>query len=77
MARTKTRTKTKWDWLRPDYDLTDDYGDLFELEPDYAAIMAELAGCSMVAWESGSNSIDDNGADVGDDCNADADLCYN
>ena len=67
-----TRAKTKWDWLRPDYDLTDDYGDLWELEPDYAAIMAELAGCSMVAWEQGSNSIDDNGADYGDDCNVDA-----
>ena len=68
--------KSRWDWLRPDYDLTDDYGDLFDLEPDYAAIMAELAGCSMVAWESGSNDIDDNGADIGDDCNAD-NYCYN
>ena len=67
--------KTKWDWLRPDYDLTDDYGDLFELEPDYAAIMAELAGCSMVAWESGYNDVDDNGSDLGDD--VDSDLCYN
>ena len=76
MARTKARKKTKWDWLRTDYDLTEDYGDLFELEPDYAAIMAELAGCSMVAWEQGSNSIDDNGADTGDDCNAD-NYCYN
>ena len=68
--------KSRWDWLRPDYDLTDDYADLFELEPDYAAVMAELAGCSMVAWESGYNSIDDNGADYGDDCNAD-NYCYN
>ena len=68
--------KTKWDWLRPDYDLTDDYGDLWEMEPDYAAVMAELAGCSMVAWESGCNDIDDNGADIGDDCNVDA-YCYN
>ena len=68
--------KSRWDWLRPDYDMTDDYGDLFDLEPDYAAIMAELAGCSMVAWESGSNDIDDNGADAGDDCNVDA-YCYN
>ena len=68
--------KSRWDWLRPDYDLTDDYGDLWELEPDYAAIMAELAGCSMVAWESGSNDIDDNGADIGDDCNCD-NYCYN
>ena len=76
MARTKARKKTKWDWLRPDYDLTEDYGDLYALEPDYAAIMAELAGCSMVAWESGANSIDDNGADYGDDCNVDA-YCYN
>ena len=69
--------KTKWDWLRPDYDLTDTYGDLFELEPDYAAIMAELAGCSMVALEAGANDIDDNGADYGDGVDADADLCYN
>ena len=69
--------KSRWDWLRPDYDLTDDYGDLWELEPDYAAIMAELAGCSMVAWESGSNGIDDNGADYGDGYDVDADLCYN
>ena len=68
--------KTRCDWLRPDYDLTDEYGDLFELEPDYAAIMAELAGCSMVAWESGANDIDGNGADIGDDCNAD-NYCYN
>ena len=75
MARTETRTKTKWDWLRPDYDLTSDYPD-WELEPDYAAIMAELAGCSMVAWESGSNSIDDNGADTGDGYDVDA-YCYN
>ena len=70
--------KTKWDWLRPDYDLTDDYADLLDAEPDYAAIMAELAGCSMVAWESGSNSIDDNGADYGDGVDpVDSDLCYN
>ena len=68
--------KSRWDWLRPDYDLTDDYGDLFDLEPDYAAIMAELAGCSMVAWESGYNDIDDNGADIGDGCNCD-NYCYN
>ena len=71
-----TNSKTRWDWLRPDYDLTDDYADLLDAEPDYAAIMAELAGCSMVAWESGSNSIDDNGADYGDDVTAD-DYCYN
>ena len=68
--------KSRLAWLRPDYDLTDDYGDLYALEPDYAAIMAELAGCSMVAWESGYNNIDDNGADTGDDCNVDA-YCYN
>lgn len=68
--------KTNWDWLRPDYDLTDDYADLLDAEPDYAAIMAELAGCSMVAWESGYNDVDDNGADLGDGIDAD-NYCYN
>ena len=72
-----TRKKTRWDWLRPDYDLTDDYADLLDAEPDYAAVMAELAGCSMVALEAGANDIDDNGADTGDDCTPDPDLCYN
>ena len=36
-------------------------------EPDYNSILANLVGCTMCAYENGSNSIDDNGDDVGDE----------
>ena len=33
---------------------------------EYNEVMAQLAGISMCAWETGRNSIDENGADFGD-----------
>jgi len=36
---------------------------------EYNALMAQLAGVSMCAFENGYNSVDDNGADLGDDVN--------
>lgn len=52
--------------------LADVLAELLQDEPDYNSIVAELVGCSMCSYENGSNSIDDNGSDVGDDYNVDS-----
>lgn len=47
-----------------------DYNNIFQndlSDYEYNELMAQLAGVSMCAWENGYNSIDDNGADFGDD----------
>jgi len=52
--------------LRPEYDLTDVLAELLAEEPDYNQIVADLAGVSMVAVETGSYTVDgdDNGNDL-------------
>lgn len=70
-ANKKNRSRLIYGKLRPSYDLTDRLAEilanLVQEEPDYAAITSQLAGVSMCAYENGSNSIDDNGDDVGDE----------
>ena len=58
---------------RPDYDLTDVLADILNTEADYALIVAQLAGCSMVAAERFDFDVDDDGNDLGDDCDTDTD----
>ncbi len=46
--------------------LSEVLSELLQDEPDYDSIVAELVGCSMCCYQNGSDSIDDNGSDVGD-----------
>lgn len=46
--------------------LADVLAELLQEEPDYDSIVAEIVGCSMCYYQNGYNSIDDNGADFGD-----------
>ena len=46
--------------------LADVLAELIQDEPDYNLILAELVGCSMCSYQNGYDSIDDNGADFGD-----------
>lgn len=41
---------------------------------EYNALMAQLAGVSMCAFENGYNSVDDNGDDFGDDVNVNSEF---
>lgn len=69
----RDKDANRWDG-RKDYDLTDVYADIYgDCEPDYIAIMAELAGCSMTAYSGGYNDIDSNGCDIGDGFEVDND----
>ena len=67
----KKSAYSKTCWLRPNYDLTDVLADILATEADYALIVAQLAGCSMVAAERYDFDVDDNGSDLGDDVDPD------
>lgn len=63
------KNRTRWLYGKLDRadKLTNILSGLLQEEPDYNSIVAELVGCSMCSYENGSNSIDDNGADIGDE----------
>lgn len=74
MTRKKDPKKSAYSktcWLRPNYDLTDVLADILATEADYALIVAQLAGCSMVAAERYDFDVDDNGDDLGDNVDTD------
>ena len=69
---TNNRKNKRSEWLygriSPDKTL-EVLQELLNEEPDYNAILANLAGCSMASAERGDFGVDDSGDDLGDDWN--------
>ena len=68
-TNTNNRKNKRSEWLygriSPDKTL-EVLQELLQETPDYNAILANLAGCSIATWERGDFGVDDSGDDLGD-----------